>query len=274
MVADTIKDTALPEDFADRLLMFPFPRIEPEVEVIDLPGEQVSVRCLDSQSHFTPLVEAGACDWCFYDRPGGVLTGVNESRVVGLSQRGARTLLRVWNRYTDLQREGQQEWEETHLLIEQDTCRWVELARPEPGRLTVGKYKFPGDPEGCPSKPEPMNLSIGTKWATGDGRGEVIGVSRVRAGEREWKCVKVVFAAQFGKSGGKAPGVLAEWYVAEGGRTVFFRRYNGPGYCAADKPRSFESLAGELEIEFEGTPFRHSYDCLPDVALENVFATA
>ncbi len=47
--------------------------------------------------------------------------------------------------------------------------------------------------------------------------------------------------------------MVAEWYVAESGRTVFFRRYNGVGFKKdpAD-PTSFESLAGNLEVEFEG----------------------
>ena len=36
-------------------------------------------------------------------------------------------------------------------------------------------------------------------------------------------------------------------------------------------PRSFESLNGNLEVELGVKAFRHSYDCLPDIALEKVF---
>ena len=80
----------------------------------------------------------------------------------------------------------------------------------------------------------------------------------------------MLYPCQQSKAKDNAPAALAEWYVAETGRTVFFRRYNGAGYAAPDKPRSFESLQGNREIEFEGKPFRHAYDCIPDIALERM----
>ena len=71
-----------------------------------------------------------------------------------------------------------------------------------------------------------------------------------------------------GKEMGGVPTVLAEWYVAEGGQTVFFRRYNGPGWRKPGEKGSFETLEGNLEVEVEGRRFRHWYDCIPDHALE------
>ncbi len=269
MVENTLKDNALPESFADRLMAFPFPRTSPPVEITDRTGEKMTVRCTDAQAFFVPLVEHGACDWCFYDWPGGRLTGVYEYRVVGASERGKQMLLRAWNRYTDIRSEGSQEWEEAHFLVENDTYRRVNVQREKAGTLLVGEFRFPAEPDE-PFKPEPMNLAVGTKWGQHD-RNRVVGVSDVAIGDRSWKCLKVLFPAQHSRTDDGSPAVLAEWYVAEMGRTVFFRRYNGRGFKKPESPISFESLAGNLEVEFEGKVFRHFYDCIPDIALEKAF---
>ena len=271
MVEDTLKENALPEGFADRLLRFPFPRREPKVEIDDLPDQTMSVRCIDTQTHFTPLTEHGASDWCFYDYPGAYLKGVNENRVVGCSKRGEQTILRIWCRYTELEPEEHEQWEENHVVLEGDTWRWVQMKRASLGKVVLNPYKFPGDPEGCFSRPESMQLEMDTEWVSGDGTDKVVGVSRVTIGEQSWKCLKVICAAQCNKTTDGSPAVVAEWYVSEAGRTIFFRRYNGKGYAAPDKPSSFESLEGNIEIKFEGRLFRHFYDCIPDIALEKAF---
>ena len=92
---------------------------------------------------------------------------------------------------------------------------------------------------------------------------EVIGVSKVTIASRSWKCLKVAGVSPDSKT-------YFEWYVAETGRTVFFRRYNAPGWREreSERPGSFESLAGQLEVELQGITFRHWYDCIPDIALE------
>jgi len=115
-----------------------------------------------------------------------------------------------------------------------------------------------------------MQLTVGTKWGGFCGA-EVVGVSEVKIGGGSWKCLKVVACGQHFKTDDGSPATFAEWYIAEEGRTVFFRRYNGPGYARPDQPRSFESLAGTVEVQFKGITFRHSYDCIPDIALKKVF---
>ena len=274
MIEDALKEIRLPESFADRLLAFPFPRIEPEVRVDDCPGQTQSVDCQDTHSYFTPLVQHGACDWCFYDWPGRKLRGVNESRVVGVSKRGGRTVFRIWSRFTELAEPDTQSWVENHFLVEKNTFRWIGLDRDKAGQLLVRPHRFSqdrGDLAQVVHRPEPVRLTIGTKWASGDGHNEVVGVSQVAIGDRSWKCLRILSPCQYGKTGGRLPAALAEWYVPDTGRTVFFRRYNGHGYAPPETHRSFESLTGNLEIEFEGRPFRHSYDCIPDIALEKAF---
>jgi RNA polymerase sigma factor (sigma-70 family) len=83
MVKTTLKENALPEDFAQRLLRFPFPKREPELKIVDCPEESFEVHCIDAQSFFVPLVGDGKCDWAFYDWPGGHITGVYECRYIG-----------------------------------------------------------------------------------------------------------------------------------------------------------------------------------------------
>ena len=270
MVETTLKDKALPEDFAQNLLMFPFPRREPPVNIADCPGERLSVRCIDAQPYFVPLVEGGKCDWTFYDWPGQRLTGVYECHVIGHARRKNGNILRIWTRFTDFKEKGKQEWNESHYLIESDTWRWVQLERDKAGKILLSEHPSPGAPKDPMFEGVPMKLEVGSKWG-GFAGGGVVGVSEVSIDQRSWRCLKVAFAAQHFKNPDGAPAAYAEWYVAETGRTVFFRRYNGQGYAKPESPRSFESLAGNLEVEFQGITFRHSYDCIPDIALEKVF---
>ncbi len=266
MVKTTLRENALPEDFGQRLLRFPFPKREPKVKIGDCPDESLEVHCIDAQLYFVPLVEDGKCDWTLYDWPGGHLTGINECHVISTAKWGQGTLLRIWRRETDLKERGKQEWKEEHFLVENDTYRWVRLERDKPGKARLSTYFWE---DGEPSEPVPMNLKVGAKWGEpgskwGEPAGEVIGVSKVTIAGHSWKCLKVAGVSQESK-------VYAEWYVAETGRTVFFRRYNGPGWRKPERPGSFESLAGQLEVKFQGITFRHWYDCIPDIALERAF---
>jgi hypothetical protein len=262
VIRETLQNKTLPEDFSQRLLTYPFPRREPAVEVVDQPGT-FEVRCLDAQSHFVPLAKNAKCDWTFYDWPGGRLTGVYECHVVSSVRWQGGTLLRKWERFTDLEAGDKQTWEELYILVEDDTYRWVDVRRGQPGELALSAYRYPN---GQVFEPAPMYLRVGQTWGTAD-KGQVTDVSRVTIGERSWRCLKVVYLSEQGKDGGR-PLVLAEWFVADTGRTVLFRRYNASGWREPVRVGSFESLAGNREVTFEGVRYRHWYDCIPDHALE------
>jgi RNA polymerase sigma factor (sigma-70 family) len=262
VIQEALQNRTLPEDFAQRLLMYPFPRQEPPVEVVDLERSPASWRCLDAQSHFVPLVENGKCDWTFYDWPGGRLTGVYECHIVSSAGWKGGTLLREWTRFTDLQDEGKQSWEEQYILVEDGTCRWVDVRRGQLGELALSAHRYAN---GQLSEPTPMHLQVGMTWGESD-KGQVVGASRVTVGERSWHCLKVAYLSDQG--GGGRLLTLAEWYVADTGRTVLFRRYNAPGWREPDRLGSFESLAGSREVTLGGIRFRHWYDCIPDHALD------
>jgi RNA polymerase sigma factor (sigma-70 family) len=263
MVKTTLKENALPEDFARRLLRFPFPRRQPEVMVKDLSGEGLEIECGDAQIYFVPLAEGGKCDWAFYDRPEGRLTGVYESHVIDTAKWGRGNLLRIWTRYTDFEEKDKEEWKEEHFLVEDKTYRRVKLEAGKPDTAKGVRLATYAWADGEESRPEPMRLKAGLKW--GDPASEVAGACEVTIAGHDWKCLKVT---------GTSPDLktYCEWYAAESGRTVLFRRYNGPGWRKPEEPGSFELLAGEHEVAYRGGKYRHWYDCIPDIGLTSCYS--
>ena len=61
---------------------------------------------------------------------------------------------------------------------------------------------------------------------------------------------------------------LHEYYVAEDGRTLLARNYDGPGWCPPGGAVTFESLKGNREVTHQGFTFRHSGDTLSDIAFD------
>jgi hypothetical protein len=78
----------------------------------------------------------------------------------------------------------------------------------------------------------------------------------LRAQNLWWSCLQVIWT----NPKGKKPSA-AQYYVADNGRTIFFRRYNGPTHPG------YEDLTGHPEIEYQGITWRHWYDSIPDIAL-------
>ena len=79
------------------------------------------------------------------------------------------------------------------------------------------------------------------------------GLFLVRLFGREYETLRVRCVAR-----GTRKCQMADCYVdLATGLTVFFRRYNGPGWGNLDK------LAAEEEVVSDGTTFRHWYDSVP-----------
>lgn len=263
MMRTTLNQHTLPEYFAHRLLRYPFPRREPVIEIVALPEKRLRVHCIDAQSQFVPLAPDGKCDWTFYDWPGARLTGIYECHVIAATRWEAGTLLREWERYTDLEQDKVQ-WEEHYILIEDDTYRWVDVQRGDPGMLQLAPHRYHN---GQVSESWPMTLEVGQAWGEPPERSWVAGAARVTIGDRTWTCLEVTMVTAQAKETAGTPVVLARWYVAESGRTVFFRRFNAAGFRDAGAHGSFEALEGNQEIVVEGVRYRHWYDCIPDHAL-------
>lgn len=264
MVAKTLKNNALPKDFAQQLLMFPFPNYKPEITVADCSNERFEVRCIDAQNFFVPLTENGRCDWTFYNNPNGLLTGVYECHVIGAAKWRNGKLVRVWSRFTDFKEKGKQEWSEAYYLVENEMFQRVEVKRDKEGEMHLSDFIWSGD--SSVAKPISMKLKIGAHKKGCEEK--VIGVSNVTINGKANKCLKVAWTGHQSRSSSGIPTVYAEWYVAQNGRTCLFRRYNGKEYAKPEKPSSFESLAGNLEITYQGVIFRHWYDCIPDIKMQ------
>ncbi|MDD5677094.1 MAG: sigma-70 family RNA polymerase sigma factor [Kiritimatiellae bacterium] len=265
MVATTLKNNVLPKDFAQRLLMFPFPKHKPEINIVDCPDDSFEVRCVDAQSYFVPFVENGRCDWTFYDNPDGCLTGVYECKVIDTAKWKNGKLVRVWTRFNDFKENGKQDWNEAYYTVENDMFRRVEVKKDKEGKALLSDYFWSGD--GSLAKPASVKLKIGAS-KKGCELNEVVGVSKVTIQGRAYKCLKVVWTGHQSRSSSRIPTVYAEWYVAKNGRTILFRRYNGKEYTKPEKTGSFESLSGNSEVIYKGVSFRHWYDCIPDIIFE------
>ena len=110
----------------------------------------------------------------------------------------------------------------------------------------------------------PRGVRLGERWqftdrwfwkgAKGEQRiaAEANGLFRVRVFDREYKTLRIR-EVKLGKKG-----TLADCYVAlDTGLSVFFRRYNGPGWKNLDK------LANEEKVVIGKTAFLHWYDSVP-----------
>ena len=54
---------------------------------------------------------------------------------------------------------------------------------------------------------------------------------------------------------------MAELYVADSGRSLYWRRFNGPAY------HNYDQLMDTPTREHASTLWRLYYDCLPDISL-------
>lgn len=245
--------------------MFPFPGTEPEVRIVDLPNEQFEVVCRDAQSGFV-LLELGAeNEFSFYDYPkdGGrlALSGAHRLSVTERVIVDEFEMLVIKSHYAEAggaYAGPPAYW--NHVVRASDVesaeiesatgAKWVYRAHPAMAKPTVLR---PGLVlEGT----EPLFTSGQETEKTVDVFLEVVGAAEVSIGPKDYRCLRVHWSTPTPEQN-----VLAEYYVADTGRTVFFRRYDGP-----ESPR-YEGLDGHLSLEYRGVVWRHFYDCIPDHAL-------
>lgn len=245
--------------------MATFPTTEPEVTVRDLPGEEMTVECCDARSFFVLLEEGEKCNFAFYDYPDRRLTGVSKMRVEGRILINGRECFEVAD-YSWEPGKSEEDILPCHwyLAIDDEHLYWVRFVWREKGKV--------GKSEEIEATPIPIRLFVGLKteghevYICGDERrgegivhrSEVTGVSEVTIAGRTYRCLREVWT-EFNSDG--TPLKLAELFISEQGRTVFFRRYNGRGY------HNYEQLKGNPELEYGGEVYRLWYDCIPDHSL-------
>jgi hypothetical protein len=237
-----------------------FPEHEPDVRIEPLSDGPTEVLCRDALSFFVKLEVGATCDWSFYDWPERVLTMVSHTRVAAKVLYQGLECLDV----RDLA-EPEEDTESRslyHVADEHFRCVLMEGTR-------VANVPMI---EEADQTLAPLRLCLGDRWTghevyscgerrRGDGNVQhrlVDGAFRVQVRESEFRCLRQTWW-ELNQDGAGA--ILAEIYVADFGRSVFWQRYNGPTW------RNYEALAGLPERTHEGITYRLWYDCIPDVAL-------
>jgi len=251
--------------------MFKFPKFEPDINIVDLPGEDFEVVCRDMGSGFV-LLELGAeNEFAFYDYPKEepkdgrlVLSGAHQLKVVRRIRLDDFQMFEIESRYAEAgadYTDPPSTW--NHIISESGLRSIAEIEAP--GR---DKWTFKAESE----TPFPTIFRVGLRasgrepyYTTGQEPDrvcnwilEVPTAAQVSIGSKIYRCIKVVWGSD--NPDDDRPSAC-EYYVADSGRTVYFRRYNGPKYP------NYEELTGNPTMEFMGTVWRHWYDCIPDHAL-------
>jgi hypothetical protein len=251
--------------------MFKFPLVEPEIAVTDRPEESFEVELMDLGSSFAPRELGAETEFAFYDYPKEsaptterrlVLTGAHRIRVTRRVRVDDFEMLEIQSHYADVGADYSGPpafW--NSILNETGLSRTVEVQAPG---LETWVYR-PGD-----KTPEPRLLRPGLKaeghephhtarehpdrlttW-----RLEVIGAATVSIGPKPYRCLRAHWRAHAVDGD-----TFAEYFVADTGRTIYFRRFNGPSY------HIYGELEGNAEIRHGDVVWRHWYDCLPDHVL-------
>lgn len=250
--------------------MFRFPRIMPEITITDLPGEAFEVDCVDDQGGFVLLQPGEEVEFAFYDYPGEgtpdsglVFSGAHRLRVGRrILIEGANALEVDWW-YAQAGSDYGDRTATTYNVLNEEGHRIVAWTqRFDPEQWVFERYDM---------TPLPTLLRPGLKVA-GTERvrvGEdivreseidfgVTGAANVMIGPKSYRCVRVLCAY----TNAAGPESLAEYYVADTGRTILFRRYDGPASSRYDA-----ELKPNRTLEHRGVAWRHFYDSLPDHAL-------
>ena len=251
--------------------MFPFPRTEPPIRMSDLPGQEMTIRCLDEPATFFEAKLGVSSEFGFYDyAPTGagerVFTGAHLVRTTRRVSVDRFTLLEVEAYYADAGQDYAGRPACWNQVLEEGgvtTEVVVELPGGEPWRYRPGsRTPLPTElyvgmrAQGC----EPV-FSTGTapeqltSWHL-----EVIGAVEVMIGPKPYRCLRGYSVWEPADAAPYSPALL-EWFTAESGRTILCRRFNGLG------AKNYNDLAAHETLVYQDMHWRHWYDTIPDHAL-------
>jgi len=241
----------------------PFPMIEPEVVVTPRPDSPLrEVHLRDAGGFFVPLEVGAEVKWSFYDWPERVLTNVSHTRVIGTIKYRGEECLDVVDRLIFPEEE---QW----------VGRWLYVKSEDGLRSVLFEFRESetrAKIEEADASPFPLWLRMGDSWeghevfrcgseVRGAGQrhhGVVDGCFEVALPAARWLCLRETLWILDVDGRGLT---LAELYVAENGRSVYWRRFNGPAY------HNYDQLETTPRREHAGITWRLYYDCLPDISL-------
>ena len=241
----------------------PFPMTEPEVTVTPRPDAPFrEVLRVDAGGGFVPLEVGAVTVWAFYDWPERRLTNVCHTAVQGVVRYRGLDCLEVIDHY--IFPEDEQSVNRSLLVRSEETVQHVLFESRESAMR--------GKIEEVDASPDPLRLQVGRSW-TGheitrcgpEQRGEgqmqhfaVDGYFEVAVPVGSTLCLRETFYTVEANGAGLT---LAELYVAENGRSVYWRRFNGPAY------HNYQQLETTPRRDHAGIAWRLYYDCLPDISL-------
>lgn len=241
----------------------PFPMKEPDVTVTPRPDADLKeILRADAGGFFVPLAVGAEVKWSFYDWPERQLTNVSHTRVAGIVKYGGEDCLEIIDRIIAGADEG---WIGRWLYVHRDEALEMRLfeRRDASGGAMI---------EEISATPQPLRLAVGMTWTGHEvyrcgseqrGTGEthhglIDGPFEVLLPAGGSMCLRETWWTR--KQDGRGH-TLAELYVADSARTIYFRRFNGPAW------HNYDQLAGNPEREHDGVIWRLWYECLPDIAL-------
>ena len=286
MVAGTLKDKAPPEGLAEMVKkLVLFPQKEPEIRITTAKPRRGSITFREA---FFARLKEGATAWLAdYEWPRRKLTGTNCIRVTGRARVCGMNCYRVRTPEFDPERQfaHDHEW---YWAVKGRKLHLVAFANFEPGceKPRLSTWEDADWDEDRTGWPVDLRLISRIRWdSVSCGSGAlfartpvVAGTWNVRIGEHAYECLRTLKLGYKGRREGSTPSalagkyeMLADSYVNMAGRTVLFRRYNGPAWKAKNWPStSVDDLAqkGCPQLCYNGVEFRLWYDCIPLHALQ------
>ena len=288
MVAKTLKEKALPEGFDEMIKkQVLFPETEPEINISRAEPRRGSITFTEGAWFFVPLKQKGQSIVAWYDWPERRLSSVGCMRVVGRTKVAGMNCFRV--RMPEFDPEQRLTYDhEWYWAVKGRKTYLVALSNFEPGKAKpmLKTWNDRDWDEGRTGWPIELKLTSRVRWhsvARGDGprfpRVQVAaGLWDVRLGDVAYECLRTLTMAYKGRRKGETASelaakyvLLADCYISMKGRTVLFRRYNGPAWAEGAFPSSsVGALArkGCPPLRYNEVEFRLWYDCIPLHALE------
>ena len=281
MVPKILREKALPEGFGDMIAkLVLFPKTEPEIEITGGAPRRGSVCFIEGQGFFVPLLEGSQTIVSWYDWPRRRLTQTACVKVVGRKTIGGMDCWRV--RIPDFDPEKRWVYDhEWYWGMEDGRIYFVAKSNFEPRtkKPRVMTWEHRDWDEDRTGQSTELRLTSRVRWRSdSSGKGPRFprmlvpgGIWDVTLGDCHYECLRALSLGYKGQRQGVTPHglsacyrMMAEYFINMAGRTVLFRRYNGPAW-----PRSADSSVKALarkgcpKLRYNGVEFRLWYDCIP-----------
>jgi len=218
----------------------PFPPTRPDVKIVESSDKIYEVDCQELQWWFAIPKMGGRYMWAEYDGETQKLDAVTE--MIPTAPALIRDIECVEIQFNELlTKDSPPSPNLMYVTIDDTHTRWISVVNTFDGKRvfnTIGEEWFE-DQWGPDCKRRIVDdgryeLQPDSSYKTTDGQGFGAGTYDVTIGNNTFHCLRVIDADTETEYGGE----MCEVYVEEGGRTVFFRRYDGR-YLRGDLLKKF-----------------------------------